>query len=195
MAECKEYADERDSDRESSQSEVYAFVDNDIADSTQPEIGIPKRHKKKKGKKGKKPITEKTSLKKKMDTKPPSPRTISSKSAFAQIAKELKARRQAQLAHAIVMSKKRKKNRVLRDEEIYTDKDRAAAVNMGTSDIKQSLKMKKKQDKNYDSQTLEEGDPTTLLALGNNELRSGDFKIALNFINKVQPPNLEKYFH
>ncbi|KAK6632076.1 hypothetical protein RUM44_007106 [Polyplax serrata] len=149
------------------------------------EVGIPKKLKKKKGRKKKHGAEKGTEKKKKTEAKPPSPKTISSKSTFAQIAKELKARKQAQLAYAIAMAKRRKKNRVLRDEEIYTDKDRAAAVNMGTSDIKQSLKMKKKLDKNFDCQIPDEGDPATLLALGSNELRSGDLKIALNFINKA----------
>lgn len=177
----------RDSDEESEKSQTFAFVDDEAIDTTQPEVGIPKRQKKKKSKKSKKLTSEKMTYKKKGNSgKPPSPRSIPPKSTFALIARELKARRLAQMAYAAAMAKKRKKNRVLRDEEIYTDKDRAAAVNLGTKDIKQSLKMKKKQDKNYDL-NIPEGEPTTLLALGNNEIRSGNLKIALNFINKVVP--------
>ena len=186
MSERDNRVDGHESDRDSSISEVYATVNDDIVDNAKHEIGIPKRQKKKKGKKGKKPNKDAGgSEKKKTEMKPPSPRTISSKSTFALIAKELKAKRLAQMARAAAMAKKKKKNRVLRDEEIYTDKDRAAAVNMGTSDIKQSLQNKKKQDKNFDLLMPEEGDPSTLLALGSSELRSGNLKIALNFINKV----------
>lgn len=116
-----------------------------------------------------------------------SPR-IPSKSTFAQISKELKARRLAQMA-AAAKAKKSRKSKTRRQEEIYTDKDRAAAVNLGTRDIKQSLKLKKKQDRNH-FQIPEEAEPGTLLALGNNELRSGDVKIALKFLNKV--PALQK---
>ncbi|KAL0273998.1 UNVERIFIED_CONTAM: hypothetical protein PYX00_006543 [Menopon gallinae] len=96
---------------------------------------------------------------------------------------ELKARKLAQMA-AAAKAKKSRKSKSRRQEEIYTDKDRAAAVNLGTRDIKQSLKLKKKQDRNH-FQIPEEAEPGTLLALGNNELRSGDVKIALKFLNKA----------
>lgn len=66
---------------------------------------------------------------------------------------------------------------------MYTDKDRAAAVNMDTRDIKQSLKMKQKQDRNL--QLPENTEPTAMLALGLREMRIGDVKVAMSCINKV----------
>lgn len=72
-----------------------------------------------------------------------------------------------------------------RQEEVYTDKDRAAAVNMGTTDIKQSLKMKQRQDRSRNLQIPEETEPGALLTLGLREMRFGDFNVAVNCINKV----------
>lgn len=72
-----------------------------------------------------------------------------------------------------------------RQEEVYTDKDRAAAVNMGTTDIKQSLKMKQRQDRSRDLQIPEETEPGALLTLGLREMRFGDFNTAIICINKV----------
>ncbi|OAD62620.1 Tetratricopeptide repeat protein 25 [Eufriesea mexicana] len=54
---------------------------------------------------------------------------------------------------------------------------------MGTRDIKQSLKMKQKQDRNL--QLPEDTEPTTMLALGLREMRIGDVKVAMNCINKA----------
>lgn len=85
--------------------------------------------------------------------------------------------------------KKRRRRRsdvTYRQEEIYTDKDRAAAVNMGSRDIKQSLKMKRRQDRSRDLQIPEEAEPSAMLALGNREMRCGNLNIALNCIHKVQ---------
>ena len=82
--------------------------------------------------------------------------------------------------------KRRRKSEVThRQEEIYTDKDRAAAVNMGSKDIKQSLRMKRRQDRSRDLQIPEEAEPSSMLALGNREMRCGNLKIALNCIDKV----------
>ena len=78
---------------------------------------------------------------------------------------------------------RRQNNSTHCQEEVYTDKDRAAAVNMGTKDIKQSLKMKQKQDRNL--QLPEDTEPTAMLALGLREMRIGDVKVAMNCINKV----------
>lgn len=148
-------------------------------------------HHKKKGKKSKDDREDKDKKddneddKNKPDDRPPSPRIPAAKSTFAQISKELKARKVAAIAAAAKARKKGKKG-PRRQEEIYTDKDRAAAVNLGTRDIKQSLKIKRRQDRSHQLQIPEEAEPGTLLALGNNELRSGDVKIALNFVNKVE---------
>lgn len=42
---------------------------------------------------------------------------------------------------------KKAKNKRRKPEEVFTDKDRAAAVTLGSKDIKQSLKAKKKRDR------------------------------------------------
>ncbi|XP_024945006.1 uncharacterized protein LOC107271955 isoform X1 [Cephus cinctus] len=87
-----------------------------------------------------------------------------------------------------VQKSKRKRRRKFggrRQEEIYTDKDRAAAVNMGSRDIKQSLKMKRKEDRSRALQIPEEAEPSAMLALGAREMRSGDVKIAISCINKA----------
>lgn len=72
-----------------------------------------------------------------------------------------------------------------RQEEVYTDKDRAAAVAAGSRDIKQSLKLKRKQDRSKALAIPEEAEPGTFLALGNYEMCRGDLQIALDFMNKV----------
>ncbi|XP_053976398.1 uncharacterized protein LOC128875089 [Hylaeus volcanicus] len=86
-----------------------------------------------------------------------------------------------------IQKKKKKKRRydngARRQEEVYTDKDRAAAVNMGTRDIKLSLKMKQKQDRNL--QLPEDTEPSAMLALGLREMRIGDITVAMNCINKA----------
>ncbi|XP_023288367.1 tetratricopeptide repeat protein 25 [Orussus abietinus] len=82
-------------------------------------------------------------------------------------------------------SKKKRRRRGRHQEEIYTDKDRAAAVNMGTHDIKQSLKIKRRQDRSRALCIPEEAEPGTLLALGAREMRSGDINTAIDCINKA----------
>ncbi|XP_030766698.1 tetratricopeptide repeat protein 25-like [Sitophilus oryzae] len=81
--------------------------------------------------------------------------------------------------------RRRRKVKNPRDEEIYCDKDRAAAVNLGSKDIKQSLKIKRKQDRSKILQIPEEAEPSTFLALGNYEMGRGDLNIAINFISKA----------
>ncbi|KAJ9586817.1 hypothetical protein L9F63_019603 [Diploptera punctata] len=99
------------------------------------------------------------------------------KTSFSQLAKDLKLRKGPK--------KGRRRSRIRRQEECYTDKDRAAAVNMGSHDIKQSLKMKRRQDRTRALQIPEEAEPSTLLALGSREMRSGDVRIAINFVHKA----------
>lgn len=103
-----------------------------------------------------------------------SPRTkpASGRSIFKQIKKQMKNRGN-------------RRRRVRREEEVYTDKDRAAAVNMGSKDIKSSLNAKLRQDKTKALSLPDEADPSTLLALGRNELRTGNLDIAIDFVNKV----------
>lgn len=106
------------------------------------------------------------------------PPKLSSKAIFKQIKKEMK-------------EKEIRSRKIVRDEEVYTDKDRAAAVNMGSTDIKQSLNIKLKADRSKALQLPDEADPNTLMALGRNELRAGNTDIALNFVNKVHIVHLQ----
>lgn len=85
-----------------------------------------------------------------------------------------------------IKRKLKKKRKRSKHEELYCDKDRAAAVNMGSKDIKQSLKLKRKQDRSKILQIPEEAEPGTFLALGNYEMCRGDIRIAANFISKVR---------
>ncbi|XP_063218453.1 outer dynein arm-docking complex subunit 4-like [Bacillus rossius redtenbacheri] len=70
-------------------------------------------------------------------------------------------------------------------EEVYTDKDRAAAVVMGSRDIKQSLRLKRKQDRSRALQIPAEAEPGALLALGSREMRSGNVRSAIGFVHKA----------
>ncbi|KAK9888481.1 hypothetical protein WA026_000732, partial [Henosepilachna vigintioctopunctata] len=110
---------------------------------------------------------------------------------------EEKARKQAQLEEHLKLQdidqeikkkgkKRRKRFSGLKHEELYCDKDRAAAVNMGSRDIKQSLKLKRKEDRCKALQMPEETEPSTFLAWGNYEMHKGDLKIAVDFISKVR---------
>jgi hypothetical protein len=56
---------------------------------------------------------------------------------------------------------------------------------MGSHDIKQSLKMKRRQDRTRALQIPEEAEPGTMLALGSREMRSGNINTAINFVHKV----------
>lgn len=101
-----------------------------------------------------------------------------------------KERERSDIESEMKIQKSRRKWRqhdgdVCRQEEVYTDKDRAAAVNMGTTDIKQSLKMKQRQDRSKNLQIPEETEPGALLTLGLREMRFGDVNVAINCINKV----------
>lgn len=82
--------------------------------------------------------------------------------------------------------KKRRRKNGIRYEEIYCDKDRAAAVNLGSKDIKQSLKLKRRQDRTRVLQIPEEAEPGTFLALGNYKMCRGDLNIAIDFMGKVK---------
>lgn len=70
-------------------------------------------------------------------------------------------------------------------EEVYTDKDRAAAVNLGSRDIKQSLKLKRRQDRTRVLEISEEAHPGTLLALAVHRFKAGDIYVAMRFVTKV----------
>lgn len=81
---------------------------------------------------------------------------------------------------------KQRSNVFQRQEEVYTDKDRAAAVNMGSKDIKQSLKQKKRLDRIKSPLLSDVAEPGSILELGKREMRLGNVNVAFNFINKVQ---------
>lgn len=66
---------------------------------------------------------------------------------------------------------------------------------MGSKDIKQSLKLKRKQDRSKMLQIPEEAEPSTFLALGNYEMGRGDLGIALNFMTKVFPFSSFSHLH
>lgn len=85
----------------------------------------------------------------------------------------------------LTKKKSKRKRKRSKHEELYTDKDRAAAVNMGNRDIKQSLKLKRKEDRSKNMLIPEEAEPGTFLALGEYEMKRGDLKMALSFVNKV----------
>ena len=82
----------------------------------------------------------------------------------------------------------RRRRGVKKQEEVYTDKDRAAAVVMGSKDIKQSLKLKQKKDRIITMQLPEEADCEAFLALGSRAFRLGDIEGALQFVEKVSNP-------
>lgn len=79
----------------------------------------------------------------------------------------------------------RKWRRQRQVEEVYTDKDRAAAVNLGSRDIKHSLKLKRRQDRSRILEISEEAHPGTLLTLAIHRFRTGDVYAALKFVDKV----------
>ncbi|XP_022162938.1 glycine, alanine and asparagine-rich protein-like [Myzus persicae] len=68
-------------------------------------------------------------------------------------------------------------------EEVYTDKDRAAAVNLGTRDIKASLRMKRRQDRNRTLHIPSTAESPTLLALARHCVN--DVRVSLEFIDKA----------
>ncbi|XP_055676902.1 outer dynein arm-docking complex subunit 4 isoform X1 [Lutzomyia longipalpis] len=81
-------------------------------------------------------------------------------------------------------SKKRNKQREYY-EEVYCDKDRAAAVSIGSFDIKQSLNQKARQERNLNLSLPEEAEPGALLALGMREAKNGNTDNAVQFITKA----------
>jgi hypothetical protein len=56
---------------------------------------------------------------------------------------------------------------------------------MGTRDIKLSLKLKRRQERSTAMQISDQTEPGTLLALGRHEMKGGDLKVALAFVDKV----------
>lgn len=83
------------------------------------------------------------------------------------------------------LHRKPKRERRKREEELYTDKDRAAAVVMGYKDIKHSLNMKDKAERSSALQIPAEADAGTLLALARAEMMRERYRTALTFVDKV----------
>jgi hypothetical protein len=72
-------------------------------------------------------------------------------------------------------------------EETFTDKDRAAAVALGSRDIKMSLNKKKQMDGlyNYHHDIPEDTGFVICFTQGEHNYRNGDYKLALHFLDKV----------
>lgn len=62
-------------------------------------------------------------------------------------------------------------------------------MRLGYFDIKQSLSIKRRQDRSEALQLPDETDPSTLLALGQREFKSGNTEIAILFISKARTRN------
>lgn len=69
--------------------------------------------------------------------------------------------------------------------DFYTDKDRAAAVSAGAYDIKQSLQIKQKQDRNETLLIPDEADISSIIALGLKEIKNANPENAIHFFSKV----------
>jgi hypothetical protein len=90
--------------------------------------------------------------------------------------------------------RKPKRERRRREEELYTDKDRAAAVVMGSKDIKLSLNIKDKAERSSALHLPLEADSGTLLALARAEMMRERYKNAASFVDKVsRVPNRVVY--
>lgn len=95
---------------------------------------------------------------------------------------ELRAARK-RIEEQMQKKKKPKENFV----DFYTDKDRAAAVSAGTFDIKQSLQIKQKQDRNEALLIPDEADISSIIALGLKEIKNANPENAIQFFCKVLP--------
>ncbi|KAH8401942.1 hypothetical protein KR009_008794 [Drosophila setifemur] len=93
---------------------------------------------------------------------------------------ELRAARK-RIEEQIAKKKKPKENFV----DFYTDKDRAAAVSAGAFDIKQSLQIKQKQDRNEALLIPDEADISSVIALGLKEIKNANPENAIHFFCKA----------
>uniref|UniRef100_A0A1A9Z7P3 Outer dynein arm-docking complex subunit 4 n=1 Tax=Glossina pallidipes TaxID=7398 RepID=A0A1A9Z7P3_GLOPL len=98
----------------------------------------------------------------------------------ARIEIELKAARKKN-EEQIQKKRKPKENFV----DFYTDKDRAAAVSAGTYDIKQSLQIKQRQDRNEALLIPEEADVNSIIALGLKEIKNANPENAIQCFSKA----------
>ncbi|XP_053684216.1 outer dynein arm-docking complex subunit 4 [Sabethes cyaneus] len=74
-------------------------------------------------------------------------------------------------------------------DEVYTDKDRAAAVSIGSYDIKQNLLNKRRQERHDALQLPEQADPGAILALGMREIKNRNLDNAVHFLSKALEMN------
>lgn len=90
------------------------------------------------------------------------------------------------LPSIVEQSKLRKKRPYSVYDEVYCDKDRAAAVSIGDFDIKKSLNQKRRQDRSEALQVPElEQDPTNLIALGMREIKGKNLDNGVLFLTKA----------
>lgn len=97
--------------------------------------------------------------------------------------KELLRTRRLKMMNFEIMMRKRPQKESFND--YYTDKDRAAAVSAGSFDIKQSLKIKRKQERQKDTSMPEESDISAYISLGLKEIKTSNFDNALQTLSKV----------
>lgn len=89
------------------------------------------------------------------------------------------------LPSIVEQSKLRKKRPFSVYDEVYCDKDRAAAVSIGNFDIKQSLSQKRRQDQTQAMAVQEEADPSALIALGMREIKGKNLDNGVLFLSKA----------
>lgn len=96
--------------------------------------------------------------------------------------KELLRLRRMKIMNSEMMLKKKPKESF---NDYYTDKDRAAAVSAGSFDIKQSLKIKQKQERQEASSLPDESDISAYISLGLKEIKTSNFDNAIQTLSKV----------
>uniref|UniRef100_A0A336MMS5 CSON014370 protein n=1 Tax=Culicoides sonorensis TaxID=179676 RepID=A0A336MMS5_CULSO len=102
-----------------------------------------------------------------------------------------KPRSRFNLPSIVEQSKLRKKRPYSVYDEVYCDKDRAAAVSIGDFDIKKSLNQKRRQDRTEALQVPEEQDPSNLIALGMREIKGKNLDngvLLLKYVQLMQMP-------
>lgn len=96
--------------------------------------------------------------------------------------KELQRLRKIKIINSENLKKKKPKETF---NDYYTDKDRAAAVSAGSFDIKQSLKIKQKQERQEASAMPDESDISAYISLGLKEIKTSNFDNAIQTLSKV----------
>lgn len=109
-------------------------------------------------------------------------RKMSTSSLESKRMKKLSAK---QIHQELKKHRKKKRQKGRKQEEIYTDKDRAAAVGMGSKDIKVDLRTKRRQERSKNLSIPELAEPENFIALGNHNSKIGKLDLAMQFYNKV----------